>query len=163
MPVSGPGTSAGGAVLANPLTDQEDSTPVSKAFSFYRCVNTCIAGSANTRSSQSLTHSCLNSDPLGSLQSAATKTPVMHQRTVGQSLADPSDQSKPPQALTTALSPHKPPSVPPRQSGLGVPPPQPPPLPYQQPSMRPPLQQGWHQHMQVPPFLHSGDCPVVTA
>ena len=50
VPVSGPGTSAGGAVLANPLTDQEDSTPVSKAFSFYRCVSTCIAGSAKTRS-----------------------------------------------------------------------------------------------------------------
>lgn len=124
-------TDAGSAVLANPLTDQEDSTPVPKAFSFY-------------------------SDPLGSLQSAAFKTPVMHQRAVGQSQADPSERSKPHQALTAALPPHKPPSVPPNRDGLGVPAPQPPALPYQQPIMRPLLQQGWHQHMQVPPFLHSG-------
>ncbi|KAL0051142.1 hypothetical protein WJX82_002671 [Trebouxia sp. C0006] len=87
-------TDAGSALLANPLTEQEDSTPVSKAFSFY-------------------------SDPLGSLQPAATKTLVMHQRTVGQSLADPSDQSKPPQALTAALPRHNPASVPPHQDGLG--------------------------------------------
>ena len=82
----------------------------------------------------------------------------MHQRAVGSSQADLSDQSKPPQALTAALPPHKPPSVPPQQDGLGVPAPQPPPFPYQQPSMRPAFQQGWHQHMQVPPFLRSGKC-----
>ena len=50
VPVSGPGTSAGSAVLANPLTDQEDSTPVPKAFSFYRYAKTCTAGSTSTRS-----------------------------------------------------------------------------------------------------------------
>ncbi|DBA99999.1 TPA: hypothetical protein ACH3X1_013866 [Trebouxia sp. C0004] len=75
---------------------------------------------------------------------------------MGQSQTDPSDRSKPHQALTATLPLHKPPSVPPQQDGLGVPAPQPPPFPYQQPIMRPPLQQGWHQHMQVPPFLHSG-------
>ena len=33
------GTSAGSVVLANPLVEvQADSAPVSKAFSFYRCV-----------------------------------------------------------------------------------------------------------------------------
>ncbi|KAL0038790.1 hypothetical protein WJX79_008012 [Trebouxia sp. C0005] len=126
-----PDTDVGGAVLANPLTDQEDCTPVPKTFSFY-------------------------SDPLGSLQSAALKTPVMHQRAVGQSQTDPSERSKPHQTLTAALPPHKPPSVPPHQDGLGVPAPQAPPFPYQQPVMRPAFHQEWHQHIQAPPFLHPG-------
>ncbi|DBA71177.1 TPA: hypothetical protein ACH3X2_011576 [Trebouxia sp. C0005] len=80
----------------------------------------------------------------------------MHQRAVGQSQTDPSERSKPHQTLTAALPPHKPPSVPPHQDGLGVPAPQAPPFPYQQPVMRPAFHQEWHQHIQAPPFLHPG-------